>query len=327
MVVFPPPGPTSLSRVLRAYVFQQYTDDDGVQALNASFNQVAQSYMDWFSQVNLPIYTQPQIAGPLLDWVAEGIYGISRPALASGTVFGVGLLNTYELNTFLLNTFVTTSSFQSFVVSDDVFKRIITWFFFKGDGFQFSMTWLKRRVMRFLTDPAGSAPNIDNTYPVSVAFGASNDVTITITLTASAGITPTIATIFQAAVQSAAINLPFQFVWTVVVINDIGATNLTDDGGVLALVSVPGSGYPTAPTTGGGHGGARTPLPAGSVWSNGGAVSVIPGITPNPLTPPVFYGAVTAAQLLLSGGGNLPLMNPGIGTMQLWNNGGEVAIA
>ena len=92
--------------------------------------------------------------------------------------------------------------------------------------------------------------------------------------------------------------------------------NLFNDGGVLALTN-PDPNYPTAPNG----------LPPGAVWNNGGTIGVIPGITPNPNAPPVFFGAVTSSSLLVSGGGNLPLSNAPLLLNQLWNNGGEIAIS
>jgi hypothetical protein len=90
--------------------------------------------------------------------------------------------------------------------------------------------------------------------------------------------------------------------------------SLINDGGVLVL-----AGGVTMPPTSGGV--------AGSVWSNGGVVSVVPGVTPDPSAPPVFFGAITAAQLILLGGGNLPITQPTLGSGQLWNSGGEVQVA
>lgn len=90
-------------------------------------------------------------------------------------------------------------------------------------------------------------------------------------------------------------------------------SGLINDGGVLQLVD--GFGYPTDPTS----------LPDGAVWNNGLAVGVVPGIIPDPLAPPVFFGFITAAQLLALGGGDLPLTQPS-GSSQLWNNGDEIAI-
>lgn len=93
-------------------------------------------------------------------------------------------------------------------------------------------------------------------------------------------------------------------------------SNLYNNGGALAIETPPAD-YPTIPNG----------LPPGSVWNDGLEIVVIPGVTPNPAAPPLFFGSVTAEQLLLTGGGNLPLTNPGAGTLQLWNDGGVIAIA
>lgn len=93
-------------------------------------------------------------------------------------------------------------------------------------------------------------------------------------------------------------------------------SNLYNNGGALAI-TIPPADYPTSPVG----------LPAGSVWNDGLEIAVVPGISPNPKAPPLFFGSITAEQLLQTGGGNLPLSNPGAGTLQLWNDGGVVAIA
>jgi hypothetical protein len=94
------------------------------------------------------------------------------------------------------------------------------------------------------------------------------------------------------------------------------STDLYSNGGVLTLVNPP-AGYPTSPTG----------LSAGAVWSNSGAIGVIPGITPDPTAPPVYMVTTTAALLLSTGGGNLPLTARAPGSGQLWNNGGEIAVS
>jgi hypothetical protein len=311
---FPPSGPTSLAKIIPAYVYQQYSDDENIQAFNTAFNGAAQSYLDWFTSINLPIYTSPTISGPLLDWVAQGIYGLARPALPYGQIFGIGPLNTWMPATILVNSFQTTGVISNFTTTDDIFKRIITWYFFKGDGQQFSVGWLKRRIMRFLIGAAGTAPNIDNTYPVSVVFSG-GAVAITVTLTADDGITQANAQIFQAAVISGAIALPFQYSFSVTIVNNIGPTGLVDNGGMLGITDA--TGWPSSSSM----------LPAGAVWDDGGIASIVPGATPDPFAAPVFFGLVTSAQLLAIGGANLPTANPGIGTGQLWNNGGFVWVA
>ena len=312
---FPPTGPTSLTQILPSYPFVEYSDDDNIVAFFASFNGIAQQYQGFFGNINLPIYTNPNIAGPLLDWVAQGLYGISRPALPYGSVEGIGLLATWMPAQIEVAQFFTVGVINLFTTTDDIFKRIITWFFFKGDGQVYSVTWLKRRVMRFLIGSSGTAPNIDNTYPISVTFQGSGVVTITVTLTVAAGITLSNVQVFQAAVAAGAVSLPFQYSFTVVIVNDLGPTGLVNNAGMLGITSA--TGWPTS----------ATGLAAGALWDNAGVASVVPGMTPNPFAAPVFFGLITASELLILGGGNLPLTNPGIGTGQLWNNGGFVWVA
>lgn len=93
------------------------------------------------------------------------------------------------------------------------------------------------------------------------------------------------------------------------------STGLLNDHGVLQL-NVPATGWPTS----------SAGLSPGAVWNNGFTVAVIPGMTPNPLAPPVFFNAISAPSLLSLGGGNLPLTNPGVPN-QLWNNAGLVCIS
>jgi hypothetical protein len=175
---FPPMGPTGLLKTIPSYLYQQYTDDDDLQEFVDAYNGQTQSYVDWFNGINLPIYTQ--LSGGLLDWVGQGLYGVVRPTLYSGQYNSVGPYNTFAFNTLPYNTFEQIGTFSDIAVTnDDVYKRIITWAFYKGDGLQVSIPWLKRRIYRFLygangLDAEGSAAQI------SVVFGDSTDLTITI---------------------------------------------------------------------------------------------------------------------------------------------------
>lgn len=175
---FPPSGPTTLTVLIPAYVYQQYQDDDAIQAWFAALNALQQSYVSWFATIGLPVYTGAQINDDLLDLVAAGIYGMFRPPLSSGQNRYLGPLNTYQLNTLAFNQRKLIGPANITVTSDDLFKRIMTWNFYKGDGNTFNVRWLKRRVMRFLTGEDGTAPNIDNTYPVSVSLGPPNQISI-----------------------------------------------------------------------------------------------------------------------------------------------------
>ena len=168
---FPPAAPTTLTQTIPSFVYQQFADDADLQAFAQSFNLLAQIYVSWFATVPLAAYTSPAIAGALLDWVAQGVYGFTRPALASGRNRNAGPYNTTAYNTIAYNRRKVIGPSNVTVTSDDVFRRIITWNFYKGDGNVFSVRWLKRRIMRFLLGTNGSAPNIDQTYLVSVATG------------------------------------------------------------------------------------------------------------------------------------------------------------
>jgi hypothetical protein len=203
-------SPTSIQFIIPAYLYEQYRDDQDCQAFIDAYNAIAQNYLDWFNTINLPIYTG--LSGPLLDWVAQGLYGISRPSIALSQTSGSGAFNTYKLDQITIDGSTAATTSQVFVVTDEIFKRIITWLFYKGDGRQFSVTWLKRRIMRFLNGVAGTDPGVDQAYQVSVQFTGTTVVNITI----SSGSAPTTyAPVLRAALLSGVIPLPFQFSYNV----------------------------------------------------------------------------------------------------------------
>lgn len=238
---FPPAGPTNLTAVIPSYLYQQYADDDALQAFVSAYNGMAQQYVDWFNQVNLPIYTQDPVAGPLLDWVAQGLYGITRQALPTGNNQNLGQFNTYTFNTLAFNVHKNIGPQNVVATTDDIFRRIITWNFLKGDGNVFNIRWLKRRVMRFLYGTNGINYPVDQTYQVSVTFGVGNQVNINL-ISGGRSITggavfnrfafnvqafngvqtrktsliplPNVA-IFKQALQAGVLNLPFQFSYIV----------------------------------------------------------------------------------------------------------------
>lgn len=208
------PTLTNLGSIIPAYVYQQYADDDTVTAFFTAYNNIAQVYLNWFNSINLPIYTNPLISGSMLDWVAQGIYGISRPTLAvTITGPGVGPFNTYQLNTIPINANTGNATTTLYTVTDDIFKRIMTWNIYKGDGFQYSTIWLKRRVMRFLAGVNGTDYN-GQTNQVSVSFSAPNVITIKL-LTGAVPLT--VAPILQAAILGGTLPLPFQYVYNVLI--------------------------------------------------------------------------------------------------------------
>jgi len=169
-----------LQKILPSYVYSQFSDDDDIQAFKDAYNTLAQQYLDWDIQINLPVYTGPLIVGLLLDWVALGLYGMKRPVLPFGIAAKAGPYNTFAYNTLPYNAIEAPKNVHPFVTSDDVFKRCMTWALYKGDGKVFDIRWLKRRVARFLFGVNGTDPPVDQTYRISVTFGTDNQVDINI---------------------------------------------------------------------------------------------------------------------------------------------------
>lgn len=205
-----PTSPTALHSVIKSYLYWEYQDDDTCQAFVDAYNQFAQAYVDWFNNINLPIYSGPLIVGSLLDWVAAGLYGFERPTLVSGTLLLIGSYNTQAYDEAAYNTQTSVGSLTYVTVNDDIFKRILTWHLYRGDGFQFSTEWLKRRLVRFLNGPNGVPPLIDQTYDVSVTYASG---TATITLPSSAT-----SMILADALTSGVLAIPFQLSISVVVL-------------------------------------------------------------------------------------------------------------
>ena len=196
---FPPTGPTGLTKVIASYLYQQYTDDDDLQAFVDSENSLQQNYVDTFNALNLPIYTNALIKDALLDWVAEGIYGYKRPWIYTQKPRVFGPLNTWgpggspvnhktgaevsparvAWNGFVPINSIVKSQPQGFVIADDDFyKRCLTWHYHKGDGRYTNIRWLKRRIMRFLIGVNGSSPPVDQTNDISITFGAHYNCTV-----------------------------------------------------------------------------------------------------------------------------------------------------
>lgn len=122
-------------KIIPAYLYEQYKDDADLMAFVREYNAMAQEYLDYANALNLPIYSG--LSGGLLDWVGEGLYGLSRPSL------------------------------QGSLVSDATYKRLLTWRMYKGDGKRFSVAWLKKRVQRWMDGDLLAKPDTRN---VSVTF-------------------------------------------------------------------------------------------------------------------------------------------------------------
>jgi len=202
-----------VTQILPSYLYQQYNDDPDVGAFFTSYNTTAQAYLDYLTNLNLPVWTSISITDSLLDWVASSLYGFNRPVLTFGGVTltnGVYNSNVYDLLPYDSAVIHGTSSIVT--VSDDIFKRCLTWNLYKGDGFQFNVRWLKKRVIRFLSGFNGVSPRIDNTYNVSVTYNSNKSIVIGV----KSFYAPDIVQVLQAAITAQAVQLPFQYNFSVV---------------------------------------------------------------------------------------------------------------
>jgi hypothetical protein len=242
---FPPVGPTGVLVPIPSYLYQEYSDDDDLQAFVAAYNSMQQDIVDTFNGLNLPIYTKDPVSGALLDWVAQGLYGMARPSLISGEYKTLGPYNTGQYNTQEYNNWQLLFPDQIAITNDDIFRRILTWHISKREGKYFTIPWLKKRIAKFLYGTNGTQPNIDQTYQISITFGPNYEVTIRFVLGIRTIIGGTIYNAnnfmyntmqyneltstyqnlprlpnmleFSQCVNSGVLELPFQFKWNVVI--------------------------------------------------------------------------------------------------------------
>lgn len=156
-----------LTQIIPSYLYQQYADDDTLQSFVDSYNSIAQGYLDWFNNTPLAVYTN--LSDSLLDWVGVNLYGISRPIIQSITNLpSTGAILTTRIGQQPINTLLSHNSGTTQTVTDDIYKRCLTWYLYKGDGNQFTMQWLRRRFARFLFGINGSDITVDQLQYVKI---------------------------------------------------------------------------------------------------------------------------------------------------------------
>ena len=209
----------ALQNIVPSYLYTNYQDDDNLQAFVVAYNTLAQQYLNTFNALQLPVY--PNKSGSLLDWVGQGIYGFARPVVATGVVQALGAINSTRIDYPLpINGYATTGTATYQLATDDVYIRALCWNFYKADGNVFCVTWLKRRIGRFIFGPGQPANtnkfqnwnfDVGLLTKISVSFASSYVVNITIPASNSLSVT------FKALVLSGALQLPFQFSFNITI--------------------------------------------------------------------------------------------------------------
>ena len=291
----------TLQAIIPAYIYEQYRDDENIVAFATSFNQLAQSYLDWFNNTPLAVYTSSYITGLLLDWTATGIYDIARPTLSTSSSYNLAGYGTgvYGI-TPPYGELQHGNSGTAVVATDDIYKRVLTWHLYRGDGQKFSTQWLKNRVARFLNGINGSDYAVLNVQISVKIYGADYVIYIPASNSTSA--------YFEQALNNGVLALPFQYSFSTSLVGTLS--------NVSGVVHVSG-GYPTS----------ASGLNPGDLWSNSGVVTVVSGITPNASAPLIYFSQTNAIELIGLGGGNLPLTAGTTGSGSLWNNSGVVTVS
>lgn len=220
-----PTSPTVVTKTIPSYLYFQYIDDPDLPSLISSYNSLTQGYVDWFTQINLPIYTGLQ--GALLDWIGQGIYGLPRPSISTSQINGVigqlasnyyhgatGPSSPYPNMVTAIDTMQIYQTQTTYDTPDDIYKRVLTWWFFKGNGFVFTIPWLKKRIARFLYGVNGTNPSVPFTPDISVTFNEGTTPP-TCAISIANNSTNPIATYLKAAIENGVLSLPFRFQYTV----------------------------------------------------------------------------------------------------------------
>ena len=205
---FPPPGATSQQNVIPSTIFQQFNDDEIMLAWAQAYNAYAQTYIDWFTSANIALYTTDPGSGTFLDFVGTNLYGYPRPGLPEPGTPRLGAYNTVAYNTLAYNGEALATGGTTIATSDDIYRRCLTWHFYKGDGRQFTVPWMKRRVTRFLYGVNGIDFPILYTPDIDITFTGPHAATIDVP-NIPAGV------IFQAAVEAGILEMPFAISWTI----------------------------------------------------------------------------------------------------------------
>lgn len=161
----------TLTDIIPAYLYQQYADDVDLQAFFSALNSLSQGYLDWFNQYPLSLYTDNNISGLLLDWVGQGLYSAYRPVISTSSINEYGPYSTTAYGSLSPYSVLTINeSVTAVVANDDIYKRLLTWNLYLNDGKQASITWLRRRVARFLYGENGSDVSPDDYLDVGISF-------------------------------------------------------------------------------------------------------------------------------------------------------------
>lgn len=172
----------SLLQIPESYLYGEYNDDSDLRVTRKAFNEQAQAIYSWLVSTCLSDYRQDPVSGSLLDWVGLGLYGMTRrlvvptsdPEVLSPWASGAWSTTTWAAS-------LHPGEGTTIYLSDDLFRRSLTWNTYLGDGPVFTTTWLRRRILRFLNGPNGFDLNVSPLYgSISLAWTSRRSIRITL---------------------------------------------------------------------------------------------------------------------------------------------------
>lgn len=180
------PGPSpSLPEIIPSYPYEQYSDDPNIVAFFTAYNTIAQTYLNWFNNTPLALYTSSYIYGLLLDWIGNGIYGITRPIFSTlATKYIPAAVNVIPNNVMAINSARTIGSGTAILATDDYYKRTLTWYTYMGDGRRTNATVIQRRIARFLYGTNGTDITSSQAQNVEISIVTSPAIQYDITIPA-----------------------------------------------------------------------------------------------------------------------------------------------
>ena len=168
---------TPLQTIIKAYPYFEYADSDDTTAFFNSLNSLGQQYLDWFNDTPLGVYTDPSISGPLLDWIANNLWGIYRPVISTSSTFVLAGWGSFAWGEEAYGTMNYIQSGTAQIATDDIYKRLLTWILYLGDGKQMSIQWLRRRIARFIYGVDGADIDIGLITNINIQANAGTVVT------------------------------------------------------------------------------------------------------------------------------------------------------
>ena len=157
-----------LQTTIPAVAYQEYIDDLNVVAFFDSYTAISQGYLNYSNSTPLSVWSNANISGPLLDWIGQGIYGISRPVFSSLVRRFRAGLNSRPLNTQALNSGKLFQSGTATQATDDYYRRVLTWWLYVGNGRNFNVEILRLKVARFIYGVDGTDVTLSQAQTIHI---------------------------------------------------------------------------------------------------------------------------------------------------------------